>query len=285
MPEFDTTALLGDRYVIEGVLGRGAFAVVYSARHAGLGTSHAVKVLHAGASPEAHARLVAEGHMQAQLQHANLVRVTEVVELDGGVALVMERVQGRTLRARLARGPLPGPDLRRVADGLLDGVAALHAAGFIHRDVKPENVLLGDDGAVRLTDLGLGRVATARADGGGLTLPGSALGTPGYMAPEAFLDAASVDERADVWSVGAVLYELCAGAPLIPSDLPTAEQWRRTARGDHVPLPPAVPRAVADAIEDAIDPDRAARAPSIAALADRWRRAWGATPPRPPAAG
>lgn len=119
--------ILGERYVIDGVLGRGGFATVYAARHAQLASEHAIKVLHAGADEASRARLLSEGRIQARLNHPNVVRVTDVVELPYGVGLVMDTIHGETLRARLDRGRVPLGEAQALGEGLIRGVAAAAA--------------------------------------------------------------------------------------------------------------------------------------------------------------
>ncbi len=198
------------RYVTERLLGRGGMASVWRVRHLHLGSAHALKVLHT-THPEIRARLLEEGRIQARLKHPNVVRVTDLVSLPAGVGLILDLVEGPDLRAWLDTGRPPLPLALEIAAGLLDGVAYAHDAGLIHRDLKPDNVLLeqGPEGLIpRVADFGL---ALALAAGERHTRTGIAMGTPGYMPPEQYRDTASVDARADVFALGAILYELTCG--------------------------------------------------------------------------
>lgn len=202
-----------DRYIIEGVVGRGGLAVVYRVRHAQLDSVHALKVLQIR-SARITRRLHQEGRIQAALRHANLVPVTDMIDVDGVPGLVMDFVSGPTLQQLLAGGRPPPPDeVDRLAEGILAGVIKAHAHGVIHRDLKPGNILLEptEDGYVpRVVDFGFLKVIRAEDEDHSLTRGGK-LGTPRFMAPEQANDAKSVDARADVYSLGAILYELLGG--------------------------------------------------------------------------
>ncbi len=218
-----------DRYRVELPLGEGGMATVYRVRHEVLGTVHALKVLHVDA-PRIRQRLVSEGRAQASLTHENVVAVTDVLEVDNAPALLMEFVDGGTLADVVAGPPLPLVLVLRLFRGVVAGVAAAHERGIIHRDLKPGNVLLAlpddddDDweegppdwsrAVPKVTDFGLAKVvddALNRPDSGHRTEAGVAMGTPAYMAPEQIRDARAVDHRADLFSLGAVLYAMLTG--------------------------------------------------------------------------
>src|SRR5688500_13232778 len=136
-----------DRYVVEALLGSGGMAVVYRVRHRTLATAHALKVL-TNTVPQVRERLVAEGRIQAGLRHVNLVAVTDVLDVGGAPALLMDYVEGPALVAWIEeRGPLPLADVEAIFGGILAGVAMAHARGLVHRDLKPGNVLLDLSGA------------------------------------------------------------------------------------------------------------------------------------------
>lgn len=261
------------RYVVEGVLGRGGSATVYAVTHRVLGSAHALKILDTGADPGAHTRLLAEGRLQARLSHPNLVRVTDVIALRDGVGLVMDRVEGETLRARLDRGPPPLPEAVDLGAKILAGVRAAHAAGLVHGDLKPANILLDRAGNPRLADFGL-----ARASGE----PGRPAGTLGYLAPEV-ADGAPADPRADLFSLGCVLYEILAGTPAFPAD---GTQPARAREGDYLPIEarvPALPAHLAVAVGVALSPEPEGRPKDVGTLAALWGAdapsVPGATPP------
>ena len=256
-----------------GLLGRGGMAAVYRVRHLLLDTEHALKV-----SLRHHARLeqrlLREGRVQAALRHQNLVAVTDIVEVEGRHGLVLELVDGGSLDELLGDGELPLGVLDELVRGVLAGVAHAHAHGLVHRDLKPENVLLarGPEATVpKVTDFGLVRLLERR-DGAPPTAAGAVMGTPLYMAPEQLVDASSADRRADVWSLGAMLYELATGTPpYLQSDL--IERRRAALDERHLPVEerrPDLPPRMAAAIRAALLAERAARPGDAAELASIW---------------
>ncbi len=213
-----------DRYVVEGELGRGGMAVVYRVRHITLDTLHAMKVLTL-AGPVVAQRLLEEGRVQARLRHPNVVPVTDALVVDGHPALVMEFVDGPGLDQLVAAGELDTQTALELFRGVLDGVEEAHAHGMVHRDLKPSNVLIdarGGRSIARVTDFGIAKALEPTEARGFETRSGMAMGTPGYMAPEQFKDAKHVDQRADVWSLGCILYELvCGRLPFAGPDMLT----------------------------------------------------------------
>ncbi len=194
------------RYRVESVLGQGGMAIVYKVRHADDGKNYAIKVL-AVRSADVQRRLVAEGKTQSKLKHPNVVAVHHILKYEDNPVLVMEFVDGPSLH-ELMQTPMPHDEAVYMFRAIVAGVAAAHAKGIIHRDLKPANILLaiGDDEIVpKVSDFGL--VKTLQGKGLG-TRPGEAMGTPQYMAPEQVRDASSVDQRADLFSLGVILYEL-----------------------------------------------------------------------------
>ena|GEM_PF-1970195 len=276
-PLLPVGATVAQRYRVERWLARGGFAEVYVVVHVLLETTHALKVLRS-ATPTLRARLVDEGRIQARLRHPHIVRVTDVVDLvdhGGGLGLVMDLVDGPTLADHLATGRLSLPDAWRLGTQILEGVAAAHALGLVHRDLKPDNVLLETlaDGSLRprITDFGLARARHADA-GPRHTRAGMGLGTPAYMAPEQFQDASSVDQRADVFSLGAILFELVTGRRAFDGTSPAA-LFRQVATADRPmvdTLAPHLPAGMVEAIESALEPDRTIRAESCAHLLMMW---------------
>ena len=202
-----------DRYAVESLLGTGGMAVVYKVRHRTLGSVHALKILTLGGR-RLQERLLQEGRIQAQVRHPNLVPVTDVIDVDGQVGLVLDFVEGPSLEALLRRGPLPAAQAEGLFRGVLAGVALAHTQGMVHRDLKPANILLAplpEGGWLpRVSDFGVARVQDA-AGGGMGTRTGMMVGTPGYMAPEQADEAKSVDARADIFSLGVILYEMTTG--------------------------------------------------------------------------
>jgi serine/threonine-protein kinase len=200
------------RYEVSEVIGRGGMGVVLKALDPALNRVVAIKVLAPqwAGSGAARSRFAREGRATAAVRHENVVAVYGVEEVNGLPYLVMEYVHGVSLQEHLDRtGPLELTELLRIAIQAADGLAAAHAQGLVHRDVKPANILLENGVArVKLTDFGLARAI----DDASLTQSGVLTGTPLYMAPEQARGVA-VDPRADLFSLGSVLYLLCTGRP------------------------------------------------------------------------
>ncbi|MFY0538394.1 protein kinase domain-containing protein [Nannocystis pusilla] len=208
------------RYVLAGPIGRGGMGVVYLARDEVLGRRVALKLLDSGAAVATQqARLLQEAQALARLAHPNVVTVHEAGEHAGRIFLAMEFVPGDTLRAWQRERERDRAELLAVAVQAGRGLAAAHDAGLVHRDVKPDNIMVGVDGRVRVMDFGLARLArtlagddelASPASPGPLTQVGAVIGTPGYMAPEQRRGAV-VDPSGDIYSFCVVLYELLAG--------------------------------------------------------------------------
>ncbi len=265
-----------DRYRIEAPLGRGGIAVVYKARHLQLGTTHAIKVLQLPLA-SIQERLLQEGRLQARLSHPNVVHVTDVINVSGSPGLVMEFVDGPTLQQLIERAPPTLEQIDELAVGVMRGVAVAHRHGLIHRDLKPANVMIaiGEDGIVpKVADFGMAKLFEGDGDGPGMgTRSGSTLGTPCYMAPEQIRDAKHVDQRADVWALGAILYELVTGRRAFdgPDVLAIFEV---VAAGRYAPVEevaPGTPERMCSAIRAALTVDRDARPRDVDALLALWR--------------
>lgn len=174
-----------DRYLIQGILGEGAMAVVYQAQHAELGSLHAIKRLKIP-SRQVQERLVQEGRLQSSLQHPNVPSVTVLLTVDGAPALVMEFVAGPTLADLMVSQTLTMDQRDALARDLLKGVAAAHAHVLVHRDLKPANVLVAvtDDSLVpKVADFGLAKIMEGDEPQAAMTRTGATMGTPAYMAP------------------------------------------------------------------------------------------------------
>ncbi len=272
------------RYRLTGVLGRGGMGVVYEAEDPVVGRRVAIKVLPERllADPRARDRMLHEARAGGQLLHQNVVTLFEVGEADGVLFLVLERVAGGSAADRLAAaGPFPWRDAARVAVDVCRGLAAIHAAGFLHLDVKPSNVLLPGDAtgvAAKLTDFSL-------AVAGDAIDAGVSAGTPAYMSPEQ-RGGDAVSPRTDVYGLGATLFALLTGKPPFPgADVTTiAAAQVRTPVPDPRALNPGVPEPVAAVVRRAMAPDPADRHPSADAvlldlqrvLGGRPRRGWAA---------
>ena len=199
-------------YRLVCLLGRGGVAEVWRAEHVTLGSTHAIKFL--SVQTEAlHARLMLEGRVQSMLAHPNVVAVSDLARDGERVGLVMELVEGPTLAGWIIEQHDP-EQVEAIFRGVCQGVRAAHARGLVHRDLKPANVLMArqrQEWLPKVSDFGIARLLEQRLG----TRTGSMLGTLRFMAPEQLRDASRVDERADVWALGCILYELASRRPLI----------------------------------------------------------------------
>ena len=254
--------VLGGRYRLDQPIGGGSFGTVFRARHLDLKRDVAVKILatSAGTDPEALARFNLEGQSACRVQHPNAVMVFDFAVNPGGVAyLVMELLEGQSLEKELEeRGPLSPHRAAEIVVPVCAALAAAHAVGVLHRDIKPSNVFLhrakhGEE--AKILDFGIAKLAAEAAIGQSLTIDGSLLGTPAYMAPERFRRG-PYGAPSDVYSVGAMLYEMLAGRlPFIPSTADPLAIVAMQAEEDPPPLrarrpdvPPAYEKLVLQAL-------------------------------------
>ena len=202
-----------DRYQLESLLGVGGFGAVYRARHVHTDATVALKLLKKtlGADQLMLERFLREARAAAAVGSEHIVRVTDAgIAADGQAFLAMELLQGCDLKELATReAPLPHARVVALVLQVLDALSAAHAKGIVHRDMKPANVFVTEHDFVKLLDFGISKMHGDT--GSGLTMTGVAMGTPSYMAPEQFFDARSVDARADLYSVAAMLYELLSG--------------------------------------------------------------------------
>jgi len=220
-----TSSIVGDvlgNYRVISELSRGGMGTVYRAEHALLGRPAAIKLLHSELtrSDELVQRFFNEAKAATAIRHPGIVEVYDFGYADDGRAyLVMEFLEGEPLGARLARrGRLPEPEAAHIARGIAGALRAAHGKGIFHRDLKPDNVFLvpDPDGAgdrVKVLDFGVAKLADATPEGMKFTRTGALMGTPLYMAPEQARAAATIDHRADLYSLGCILYELLVGEP------------------------------------------------------------------------
>jgi hypothetical protein len=260
----DKPGLLGllGRYEVQEVIGRGGFGIVLKAFEPALNRLVAIKVLSPalGGSATARQRFSREAKAAAAVCHDHVVAVHGVHEAEGISYIVMQHVAGESLQARLDRtGPLEVEEVVRIGMQTASGLAAAHAQGLIHRDVKPANLLLENGLAkVKITDFGLARMA----DDVGLTRDGTVAGTPEYMAPEQ-ARGEPVDHRADLFSLGSVLYACCTGVPPFRGPSMVAV-LRRVSDEEPAPvrsLNPAVPAWLEEVIGRLMAKDPAQRLP------------------------
>src|SRR5271165_1955093 len=237
-------------YEIIAPVGEGGMGEVYRARDTRLNRSVAIKVLPQSIAADAGRmqRFEQEARSIAALNHPNILAIYDVGVQDGTSYLVMELLEGETLRKRLERGALPARKAVEVGTQIAYGLAAAHERGIIHRDLKPENIFLTKDGHVKLLDFGLakdqsGTTNTTSLDGLAVTMrtaPGVVLGTAPYMAPEQ-VRGEPMDYRADIFSFGAVLYEMLAGRRAFSGDS-TVETMNAILKSDPPEIDPAEAR-------------------------------------------
>lgn len=260
-----------DRYRVESVLGEGGTAKVFLVRHTTLKTLRALKVLHV-ANKGLKERLMQEALILSAIEHPNIVRIIDALDIDGAPGVVMEYVNGPSLDRYLDESPPTADTAESIFLGILAGVECAHDAGIVHRDLKPANVLLSMEGGrpvPKVADFGIARVFGEGEEGGRrITKIGAAMGTPSYMAPEQIMDAASVDQRADIFALGCILYELLTGhlAFDAPNYMETFDAIRAGAYippEEHVPDLPDRSRL---AIRACLDQDRERRPRDCAAL-------------------
>ncbi|QYG95296.1 serine/threonine protein kinase [Iamia sp. SCSIO 61187] len=252
-------ALLAGRYRLDHPLATGGMARVWEARDEVLGRPVAVKVLleHLVEDDSFVSRFRAEALAAARLTHPSVVSVYDTCSAPGLEAIVMELVDGETLRQRLDTGRLDPPEAARIGARIAEALAVAHRAGIVHRDIKPANVLLSDTGRVVVTDFGIAKAA----EGADLTTGGQMLGTAKYLAPEQ-VEGQPVDGRTDVYALGIVLYEAVCGRVPFAAD---TEAGTALARLHADPTPPRVIRPDLDADLARVIERCIARAP-----ADRW---------------
>ena len=221
-------SLADGRYAILEELGTGGMAVVYRARDSELDRDVAIKVLaeHLASDIEFRRRFLRESRLAAGLSHPNVVSVYDGGETDGRPYIVMEYVQGVTLAGELARrGRIATDETIGLATQVCAGLEHAHAMGLVHRDVKPQNLLLRADGVLKIADFGIARAV----EGTQLTEAGTVLGTAVYLSPEQ-ASGEQVSPAADIYSLGAVMYELIAGSPLLVREEPSGARAQETHR-------------------------------------------------------
>ena len=260
--------VLSDRYELRGVLGTGGMAEVREAHDRVLDRRVAVKLLRPDLArdPSVRERFLREARHAARFNHGNAVAVYDTGVQDGQPFIVMELVDGGTLADYLReRGQLDVTEATDIADAVLAALAAAHAVGLVHRDIKPGNVLLPREGGVRLADFGIAKgVQEATA---GLTATGQVIGTAAYLSPEQ-VEGHPATPASDVYGMGIVLYEMLTGSPPFSGGTPLAIALAHTTR----PVPslraarPDVPPELAGVVERALAKDPAARYPDAEAL-------------------
>jgi tetratricopeptide (TPR) repeat protein len=236
------------RYAIVDILGRGGMGIVYKARDLDLDRLVALKIIGSGrfAGPRERTRFRAEAHAVARLQHPNIVQIYDVGEQNGCPYMALELIDGSGLDQELRKGQLPPGHAAQLMESLARAAHYAHSRGIIHRDLKPSNIMLTAEGVAKISDFGLAALPDPRFSA---RSTGNFIGTPVYASPEQWQDAALVDVRADVYSLGAILYEmLCGKPPFAPA--PVRDMLRMVRDKD--PPPPSAHRPSLSADLDAI---------------------------------
>jgi serine/threonine-protein kinase len=300
----DLTGTVLGRYRVTARIGRGGMGEVYRAEDTSLGRPVALKVLRREflGDRDRRARFEHEARAASALNHPNILVVHEIGRAAGIDFIATELVEGDTLDARLASGPLPWREVLPIAIQTAQALAAAHVAGIVHRDVKPHNIMVRPDGVVKVVDFGIAKLAERgiprlpgeSASVRSFTRSGAILGTVCYMSPEQAVGE-SVDHRSDIFSLGVVLYQMATGA--IPFDGPTDESIQdalinRTPdppSGRRPELPPDFDRTVSRALEKDVElryqtaGDLAADLKRLQRASTGLRRAPAAGVDRPPA--
>ncbi|HET7503192.1 MAG TPA: protein kinase [Kofleriaceae bacterium] len=274
----DVGSVIADTYTIEALLGRGGMGAVFLASHKRLaGKQVAIKILHTEVDdPDVVARFKREAEIAAKLNHPNIVGVIDYnVAPDGTPYLVLDYLQGETLAQRIARGPMPIDQVMSIVRQVGSALAAAHRSGIVHRDLKPQNIFLVptevDGRAVEIAkvlDFGISKI---RGSSTVKTQESTLLGTPQYMAPEqATGQHQSIDERTDVFALGAIVYEMLSGKPAF-SGASIPEVVFRVVYEEPPPLAPLVPAAtpaVVAAVTQAMAKTADQRFPTVTAFAE-----------------
>jgi serine/threonine-protein kinase len=258
--------VVADRYEVLAEVGRGGMGIVFRARDMELDETVALKFLTGDIAPDLVARFIQEIKTARQVAHPNVVRVFTFEKWRDHRFIVMEYIDGAPLRKWLARSPAPArADRLRLAAQIASALEAAHHAGIIHRDIKPDNILVQGTCDARILDFGIAR---AEAAGHTMTATGTVVGSPMYMSPEQ-IQALEIDRRSDIYSLGAVLYFLFTGQePFAGKDL--QEILMKHLHQRPVPpheVDPTLPRPLSEAILRALAPAKEQRFQSAADLA------------------
>jgi serine/threonine-protein kinase len=272
---------VGMQYLVDAEIGRGGMAVVYRARDLRLNRRVAIKVLppELAFNMDVRERFLREAQTSAQLAHPGIVPIYTVDEIDGLVFFVMALVDGETLGERLKREPrLPIAQVRAILTEVADALAYAHAHGVVHRDIKPDNIMLDRaTGRPVVTDFGIARAAAGDSR---LTVTGVAIGTPAYMSPEQALGEREIDGRSDIYSLGIIGYQLLAGEPPLKASNTPAMLVKHVSETPRPlgQLRPDAPAALVNAITRALAKRPEDRWPDASAFRDALSGARDAPP-------
>jgi serine/threonine protein kinase len=227
------------KYIVKGELGRGGMGAVYLAEQPGLGREVAIKELiqSAIADPVALKRFMQEAQVMARASHPNLVQVHDLEQIGDANYIVLEFVRGKSLRDRLNQSTLQLPQTFAIMHGALQALDYAHKRAIVHRDMKPENVLISEEGDVKVADFGIARLMDDSGAGSTATKTGTTVGTPQYMSPEQ-VASSKVDGRSDLYSAGIMFYELVVGQPPFTA---SEADGPFTLMAKHVQAPPKPP--------------------------------------------
>ncbi len=279
--------LLGGRFLVEGIIGEGAMGVVYQGVDQVTGVGVAIKVVQATSTQtlDALRRFAHEAGTAAAISHPAVVRMLDIdISDDGLLFQVQELIDGESLARMTKRTWNPG-DVARLGAVLCEALAAAHAVGIVHRDVKPENIMLTINApGLKLLDFGIAKLYAAvhGQDGDAMTLTGMIIGTPAYMAPEQVLGASEVSDRADVYAVGVVLFRLLSARQPFETESPREMMMSRLL--DDAPsvrvFQPQVPESLAQLVDRCLarEPDQRPPAAELANQLASWADAAGALP-------
>ncbi len=272
------------RYTIEGKLAAGPGSLVLRARQHSPFRTVAIKILAKELCQDADAleRFEREGRAAASLSHPHFVEIYEQGIYAGTPYLVMEFLDGGDLGTAITEGPLETAEVLRIGVAIARALEHTHERGMVHRDVKPANVLLGNDGRVKLTDLGMAKMQDAREQG--LTTRDTCMGTPEFMAPEQVEDFGNVTPAADVYSTGATLYQALYGhSPF--ADISVVRQLRKTLRArPSFPERPGIPDGVVELLKVCLAKNPRKRYQHGGQLLTNLKRVRVGRPPRVPGA-
>jgi serine/threonine-protein kinase len=245
----------GERYIgkyrVKRELGRGGMGAVYLAEQPGLGREVAIKqlVASAAADPVALKRFLQEAQVMARTSHPNLVQVHDLELMGTENYIVLEFIRGKSLRDWMNQGPITPPQVFAVMHGVLQALDYAHKRAIVHRDMKPENVLISDDGMVKVADFGIARLTDDTGVGGTATKTGTTVGTPQYMSPEQ-VSSSKVDGRSDLYSAGIMFYELVAGQPPFTA---SEADGPFTLMAKHVQAPPKPPSVFRPGLDPTVE--------------------------------
>jgi serine/threonine-protein kinase len=265
-PVIEIGSVVGKRYRVVSEIGRGGMGAVYLADDEVLGEEVALKVIasqFASDRGELVDRFRREVSAARKVSHANVIRIHDLGEADGGLLFIsMEYFAGRTLAELLEqRGALSERDLQGALGQICDGLEAAHGAGVVHRDLKPQNVLVGDGGMVKLIDFGLAKTEVMAS----MTATGIMLGTPYYMSPEQ-VRGKEIDVRSDIYSLGALAFHAATGEPPFPGDNPIAIGFAHCSEPPRSPreLRPKLSESLSEMIVRALEKDPRDRPQTVA---------------------